>query len=445
MPAPEPLHPITSPTTGPTLPRRSVLRGLAAGGAAAAAFPLLSACTGASKPSTGSSGGSKTATFGSNGSDAVPKAAFAAMVKGYETESGNKLTVNTVSHNDFQNNINNYLQGSPDEAFTWFAGFRMKFYAKKGLVAPIDDVWQKIGSNMSEGFASASTGDDGKKYLVPLYNYPWVFFYRKSVWQKYGYQVPTTFDKFKALCVQMKKDGLAPIEFADKDLWPACGTFDYLNMRLNGYDFHISLMAHQKSWDSAEVRNVFDNWKAILPYHNTAGALGRTWQDSANLLGQKKSGMYLLGAFLTQQFKGQNLADLDFFAFPSLTEANGQEAVEAPIDGLMLSKKGGSNTAARDFLSYAATGPAQNLYLATDPSDVAAAKDASTAKYNPIQKKSADLISKAKKISQFLDRDSLPTFASNVMEPALQDFLKSGSFNGKQVESQAKSVYASNS
>ena len=85
----------------------------------------------------GGSSGSKTATVGSNYSDAVPKAAFAAMVSGFQTKSGDTLKVNTVPHNDFQNNINNYLQGSPDDVFTWFAGFRMRYYAKKGLVAQI--------------------------------------------------------------------------------------------------------------------------------------------------------------------------------------------------------------------------------------------------------------------------------------------------------------------
>ncbi len=426
--------------------RRSVLRALAVGAAGVGATPLLAACTGGSSgKSGGGSSNTKSATVGSNYSDDVPKKAFAAMVAGFQTKSGDTLKVNTVPHNDFQNNINNYLQGSPDDVFTWFAGFRMRYYAKKGLVAPIDDVWGKIGSNFSDGYASASTGDDGKKYLVPLYNYPWAFFYRKSVWAAKGYQIPKTIDELTALCTQMKKDGLTPIGFADKDQWPALGTFDYLNMRVNGYDFHISLMAHEKSWDSPEVAKVFDTWKMLLPYHDTNGALGRTWQDSAQLLLQKKSGMYLLGSFVAQQFTGADLDDLDFFAFPQVDSTIGMDAVEAPIDGLMLSKKGADNGAAKAFLEYAGTGEGQDLYLATDPSDVGAAKDVSTAKYNAIQKRSAELIGSAKNISQFLDRDALPAFATNVMEPALQDFIKSGTFNASGVESQAKSVYASNS
>jgi multiple sugar transport system substrate-binding protein len=427
---------------GSGVSRRGMLMGMGAGAAGLALGPLLAACTG--KSSGGSSGDSL--SVGSNYSDPVPKKAFAALVSGFEKKnSGKTVKVNTVDHNDFQNNINNYLQGSPDDVFTWFAGFRMRYYAKKGLVAPLDDVWDKVGSGFSDAFAKASTGDDGKKYFIPLYNYPWAFFYRKSLWQQKGYQVPTNSDQLVALCKQMQKDGLSPIGFADKDQWPACGTFDYLNMRLNGYDFHIALMAHEKSWSSPQVAKVFDTWKGLLPYHDVNGALGRTWQDSAILLKQKKNGMYLLGSFVAQQFTGADLTDLDFFAFPEFDSANGQVAVEAPIDGLMVSKNGGSNSLAKTFLEYAASAEAENIYLATDPSDVGANKDVSTAHYNAIQKKSAELISGAKEISQFLDRDSLPAFATNVMEPALQDFIRTGKFDGAQVESQAKSVYASNS
>lgn len=421
--------------------RRSVLKGIGFGAAGLAAAPALAACTGGSSGSGGGGNGSSV-SIGSNYSDAVPKKAFAALVSGWEKQSGKKAVVNTVSHNDFQDNINNYLQGNPDDVFTWFAGFRMRYYANKGLVAPIDDVWQSFGSNFSAAFAKASTGDDGKKYLVPLYNYPWAFFYRKDVWAQHGYKVPTTLDQFTALCKQMKKDGLVPVGFADKDQWPACGTFDYLDMRINGYDFHIELMAHKHSWASPQVAKVFDTWKSLLPYYDLSGALGRTWQDSALLLKNKKNGMYLLGSFVAQQFTGSDLAQLDFFAFPEINSAYGQDAVEAPIDGLMLSHKAADNSTAKDFLKYSGTAKAEELYLATDPSDVGANSSVSTAKYNAIQKKSAEIISSAKQISQFLDRDSLPEFATNVMEPALQDFLKSGSFNGSQVESQAKQVYA---
>lgn len=425
-----------------SIDRRTLFKVGGAGVASAFIIPALAACTGTT--STGGSG-SKTTTVGSNYSDPTPKAAFGAVTAAFQKKSGDTLKVNTVSHNDFQNNINNYLQGSPDAVFTWFSGYRMKAYAKSGLTLPIDDVWDKIGSNFSKSVSDASTAADGKKYLVPWVTYPWAVFYSKSLFQSKGYQVPAKWDDFVALAKQMQTDGLVPIAFADKDLWPACGTFDYLNMRLNGYQFHVDLMAHKESWDQDKVAKVFDTWKEILPY-SQQGSLGRIWQDAANSIGAKTSGMMVVGSDqIGAQLTGAQYDDLDFFAFPEIDPSYGQDAVEAPIDGFMLSKKGKNDKVATAFLEYLGTGAAQQTYLGSNKADVATAKDADTSKYTDLQKKCADFISNAKQLSQFLDRDSLPAFASDVMEPALQSFISSGTFDQKSVESQAKQKYASGS
>src|SRR3954447_6867573 len=125
-------------------------------------------------------------------------------------------------------------------------------------------------------------------------------------------------DDFTKLAGQMKKDGLTPIAFGDSDGWPAMGTFDYLNLRINGYDFHVQLMAGEKSWSSNEVKTVFDTWKGLLPYHQP-DSLGRTWQEAAQGLLNKQSGMYTLGLFVGQQFpEGADRDDLDFFPFPEI-------------------------------------------------------------------------------------------------------------------------------
>ena len=436
----EPIPPLVTPPFG----RRNLIKGLAGAAVAVGGSSVLGACTGA-KTTTGSAGGSasasKSATLGSSGSDDVPKRAIANMVKAFQQKSGDTVTINTVPHNDFQNNITSYLQGKADDAFTWFAGYRMRYFADKGLCAPIDDVWDKVGSNFSDAFAKASTATDGKKYFIPVYNYPWGFFYRKSVWQKYGYEVPTTFDDFKKLAAQMKKDGLIPIAFADKDGWPAMGTFDYLDMRLNGYQFHVDLCAHKESWDQQKVKDVFDNWKSILPYQDP-NALGSTWQQGADTLGKKKSGMYLLGAFVTQQFTDKDvLADIDFFEFPAMA-TEGQDAIEAPIDGYMLSKRGGDNQAAHDLLAFIGTPEGEDAYAKVDSSNIPAASGADTSYFTKLTTKEAAAIKDAKYISQFFDRDALPAMANNVIIPALQGFIKSGKIDTANLEAQAKQLYA---
>ena len=425
--------------------RRNVLKALT-GGAAFAVTPslLLAACGSSggtsSSGSTAAAAGSATGTvtFGSNYSDPVPKAAFAAMIDGFHAKnSGATVKINTVDHNTFQNNISNYLQGTPDDLFTWFAGFRMRYFAKQGLATPIDDVWNTIGANFSDAFKTASKGDDGHYYFVPLYNYPWAVFYRKSVWAAKGYQVPANWDDFVALQKKMKSDGLVPMAMGQKDGWPALGTFDIINMRLNGYQFHMDLMAHKVPWDDPKVLAVFKQWQEVLPYQQ-AGANGRIWQDAAKTLLNKQAGMYLLGSFVAQQFTGADLADLAFFPYPEIDPANGQDSIDAPIDGFMMSKKAKNQAAAKALLAYIGTAEAEAIYGKTDPSDVAAATNADTSNYNPIQTASAKLIASSKNIAQFLDRDTDPGFADTTVAAMIQSFFN----NPSQVQSQLKALEA---
>ena len=389
--------------------------------------------------------GAGTVTFGSNASDAVPKKALANIFTAFTKKTGTSVKVNTVSHNTFQEQINSYLQGQPDDVFTWFAGYRMQFFAQRGLATPIDDVWKTLGPQMPAGMHGASKGLDGHYYFVPIYNYPWAIHYRRSVFAAHGYKIPNTWDQLVALAKQMKADGV-PMGFCDKDGWPAMGTFDYINMRTNGYDFHIRLMAGKESWNSPKVKAVFNNWRE-LTQHYQPGALGRTWQESGQDLQNKKTGMFLLGTIVGQQFTNKAAyADLDFFPFPVITAKYDKDSVEAPIDGFMLSKKPKNIEGAKQLLTFLGSAQAANIYLKTDHNDVGANKKTDTSGYTALQKKSAKLIASAKHISQFLDRDTRPDFASTVMIPSLQQFLRSpNDVNSllKNIERQKKAIFGS--
>ncbi|UIX32758.1 ABC transporter substrate-binding protein [Streptomyces sp. GQFP] len=436
------MHHTPSGLSVPGPSRRTLLRGIGGAAALGAAVPLLSACGGDSD----SGSDTKTVTLGSNSSDAVPKKAFAEIYAAFTKKTGIKVDVNTKDHNTFQEQINSYLQGTPDDVFTWFAGYRMQFFAGKGLASPIDDVWTKIGSNFPDAMKQLSKGADGKYYFVPLYTYPWAMFYRKSVFKEHGYEVPTTWAQFIALCKQMKADGLVPIAFGDKDAWPALGTFDQINFRTNGYDFHTELMAGKASWTDAKVRATFDNWAEILPYHQE-GSTGRTWQDAAQTLVSKKAGMYLLGTFVGQQFtNATDREDLDFFAFPEIDPSFGQDTVEAPTDGFMLSKSPKNKAGSVQLLEYLGTPEAEQIYLKSDPNVVAASTTADTSSYSALQKKAYEMISGAKSLTQFMDRDSRPDFTSTVMQPALQKFIRDPKGIDSllsSIERQKKTIFAS--
>ncbi|MEU6139419.1 ABC transporter substrate-binding protein [Streptomyces sp. NPDC047081] len=394
--------------------RRNLLRGAALGVGAVTLPALLSAC------GEGPGGDKKEVSVGSNASDAVPKKAYAAAFQAYEKKSGKKVKVNTKDHNDFQENINRYLQGTPDDVFMWFAGYRMQYFAEKGLLTEIGDVWSGF-SGFSDALKAQST-HDGKQYFVPYYYYPWAVFHRKSLFQQKGYQQPEKWDDFIALAKQMQKDG-NPVAFCDKDGWPAMGTFDYINLRLNGYDFHKSLMAGEESWTDTKVKNVFDTWRELMPYYQK-GALGRTWEEAGQSLQKRQTGMAVFGMpHPGTQFPADERDDIDFFAFPEIDPQWGQDAVEAPIDGFLVAKKSKNVSGAKELLKWLGKPEAENTYLKYDPNNVAVNDGADTSSYSALQKKSAQLVSGAKQISQFLDRDTRPDFASTVMIQSIQDFI----------------------
>src|SRR3954470_6663715 len=139
--------------------RRGLLAAAGMGGLAAA-YGLTASRAGAASDAWLSQLAGGTVTLGSYEENAgIP--ALLADTKLFTKTTGIGVKTNTFAHVPFQEHINNYLQGRPDDVFTWFAGFRMQFFAAKGLATPIDDVWKTLSPQMPPAFKAASTGADG--------------------------------------------------------------------------------------------------------------------------------------------------------------------------------------------------------------------------------------------------------------------------------------------
>ncbi len=398
--------------------RRNVLRGGLLGGALLGSSTLLAACGG---DSGGGGDVAGTVKFGMNEASGAGPAhqRLVQMAEAYAKKAGVEVARNEVDHNTFQENINTYLQGNPDDVFTWFAGFRMNQFAEQGLITDVSEVWPIDG--LADSFKTAATASDGKQYFVPKDYYPWAVFYKKSVFEKNGYVPPVNLDELMTLTKKMQGDDITPFAFADKDGWPAMGTFDILNMRINGFDFHMSLMAGDEEWDSAEVKQVFDTWASLLPVHQ-ADPLGRTWQEAATAMSKGECGMYLLGTFVVDAIPDDE-DDLDFFTFPELDSSIGATALDAPIDGFCLAAAGKNQAGGMEMLKWLGTAEAADAANADTTPMIAANSGASTGGYSALQTKSAEVVGAAENIAQFLDRDTRSDFASTVIIPSLQKFL----------------------
>jgi multiple sugar transport system substrate-binding protein len=431
---------------GYSLDRRDLLKGAAGAAGATAlglALPGLSGGIASAQATPTLPAGSGELTVGSNYSNDIPKQALHAAVDAFPNKNVT-IKLNEVDHNTFQENITTYLQ-NPDDVIAWFAGYRMQFFAAQGLLGDITDVWEAgLNDNLSDAFKIASTGEDGKQYFVPWLYYNWGIFYRPSLFAENGWTAPTTMDELKTLATDMQAKGITPFAFGNDGRWPAMGTFDQINFRMNGYQFHVDLMAGKEKWTDDRVKAVFAAWTDLLPLHQE-NPNGRKWEEAASAIINKEAGMMTIGSFIGEVFPAADLADLDFFVWPEMNSEFGTGTVEAPIDGWLIAAEPENEVAAKELLFYFGTSAAQETYLAVDPSKVGTASNIDTSIYSPLQQKVVETISGASNITQFLDRDASPEFAANVAGPLLADFLADpSSIDGilEDMQAQAEEIYS---
>lgn len=178
-----------------------------AGLGALGAGSLLSACaSSASGPAKGGSSGA--VTLQSNLSSPQAKTAIEKLIETFNKQGKGTATVNTIASETFRTQLPTYLtSANPPDVYTWYAGSVANDYASKGLLLDVSDVWQGLGE-YPQSLRTLSTDATGKQVFVPMTNYWWGFFYRKSNFAKWGVQEPKTWADFLALCETLKGKGV---------------------------------------------------------------------------------------------------------------------------------------------------------------------------------------------------------------------------------------------
>ena len=203
------------------------------------------------------------------------------------------VVVNEFEHEAYKTAIRNFLTAeSPDVAIS-FAGNRMKFFVDQNLIMDVSDVWDDAGLNDLMASTKGSLTVDGKQYGVPWGYYQWGVYYRKDLFDQLGLNVPRDWEEFKWVCAMLKKNGITPITIGSKFLWTAGGWFDYLNLRINGYQFHMSLMDGNVSYEDKRLDRVFELWRdLVIKGYFIDNHASYSWQEGFAPLIAGDAGMY---------------------------------------------------------------------------------------------------------------------------------------------------------
>jgi multiple sugar transport system substrate-binding protein len=357
-------------------------------------------------------------------SDPAPKAAFEEAIKGFEAENPDvKVTWNLFDHEGYKSSIRNFLTADAPDLANWYAGNRMLPFVNANLFEPVDDVWDNNGLNESLKSAASSMTIDGKKWGVPYTYYQWGVYYRKDIFEKHSIAAPTKWADFITAGKTLKSKGITPITIGTKFLWTAAGVFDYLNLRTNGYDFHMALTKGEIKWTDDRVLATMANWKEMIDadffIENHAAY---SWQEALAPMVQGKAAMYVMGNFAVSALRDAGLTDdqLGFFQFPEITPGIAI-AEDAPTDTIHIPANAKNKVDAKKFLAYIARADVQtkmNILLGQLPIN-----SASTVSDDKFLQAGFKMLSNANGgIAQFFDRDAPAEMAKAGME-GFQEFM----------------------
>jgi ABC-type glycerol-3-phosphate transport system substrate-binding protein len=268
-----------------------------------------------------------------------------------------------IKLSEYRQEPTNYLTSpAPPDILMLAPGEQLDAAISQNLLTDLTDVWQRadLANSYPAAFRPLSERD-GKQFLLPL-AYTWnAIYYNKQVFAQYNLQPPTTWDELMQLCDTLVSNGETPFSISGRDPFMAALWIDYLDLRLNGVEFHQQLSTGQVSYDKeARVRTLFETWRSLVDrgYFLTDA---RSMDDLASLmtlvrnekikLNESKAVMALSGPLFLNNLPEPLRSELDFFPFPAIDPTQpGAEAVFAI--GYVIPASAAHRLEAIEFLTF---------------------------------------------------------------------------------------------
>ena len=314
------------------------------------------------------------------------------------------------------------LQSAPADLAFWYAGERLTDAAKAKLLSPLDA--DTVALMKKTKFAPATiegTRMDAGVYGFPLYYYTWGFIYHKPLFERLGIRPPATWSEFRQACERLRAAGVTPLGLGASSGWPAAGWFDYLDLRLNGIEFHRRLLRGDEQFSDPRVRQVFDAWGDLLRSgYFLEATMEQEWDRVLPHLYRDRVGMMLIGGFVAARFPDTVAADMGMFRFPSMAPGIPRYE-EAPLDVLVLPAKGKNTKARKRFLAYLAASGA--LLKIADADQTMAAQAGGLSSANSLRDDMLAILDGAAGLTFFFDRDAKAALVAPVFD-GFRQFLK---------------------
>jgi raffinose/stachyose/melibiose transport system substrate-binding protein len=220
-------------------------------------------------------------------------------------------------------------EDGPD-VFHTCGGGELEDLVQKGLVHDLS-AW--LDNGWRESFVTATFEPirfDGREYALPLeqgYIFVW---YNKSIFERHGFTIPTTFDELLVLCRELRRHGIIPFTVGNRERWPGAFFFSHLFHRIGGEEVFVSDFTQEPNY--TDIRKAFIGAAEKLLELVAAGAFHEdcdytNYQQQRDMFVREEAAMQLNGNRLLSylMIEGPSMLDrIGVFPFPLITAGKGK-------------------------------------------------------------------------------------------------------------------------
>ncbi len=247
----------------------------------------------------------------------------------------------------------------PDVYFTWTGSWGENFVRGKRAVdlTPVIGPDTQWGKTLAAAAVSAFQYND-KLYGIPLYLDAKFMGYNRRLFEKAGIGEPATFEDLLAACAALKKSGITPVSFGNKEGWPGV---HYAGQLLA---YNVSQATLEKDFVPATAEFADPGYVASLQQFKQlvdecsdgAGTNGASYASALQQFSNGKSAMYYQEIIEFDQATADGAlkpADFGFFKLPAPKDAKGDiKAIEGAPEGYMINAASENIPLAIDFMRF---------------------------------------------------------------------------------------------
>ena len=150
------------------------------------------------------------------------------------------------------------------------------------------------------------------------------------MFQKYGWEIPETWEEFVTLCEEIQSCGVQPLYFGFKDIWTCLAPWNALAVGLVDSDICSQVNKGEATFKEA-YRETAEKIKSLLPYAEP-NPYAYSYNDACTAFARGESAMYPIGSYAIPQIKSVNPdMKIDSFVFPA-NDSEQENVLNSGID-----------------------------------------------------------------------------------------------------------------